>query len=95
MDFVKSVIDAWDPVGLLFHAPSDEYRLEIEEIQNLLCIVEDVDDLAEAILKVFVESFSKEIFVKSKEECAKIAQLLLCGHSTDLLLKVKPEIDKK
>ena len=60
MDFVKRIIDEWDPIDLLSHAPDDEYV-----------------DLAEGIFNVFVESFGKDTFNKSKEECEHIAQILL------------------
>lgn len=77
MNFVKSVIDDWDPIDLLCHAPDDEYHSEAEEIQYLLCITDDSTELAEGIFKVFEKSFGKEIFNKSKEECKHIAQVLL------------------
>jgi len=77
MDFVKSVIDEWDPIDLLFHAPDDEYHSEIAEIQYLLSVTDDPAQLAEDIFKVFVESFGKDTFNKSKEECKQIAQILL------------------
>lgn len=77
MNFVKSVIDDWDPIDLLFHAPDDEYHSEVEEIQHLLRVTDDSAELAEGIFKVFVESFGKEIFNKSEDECKQIAQILL------------------
>ena len=77
MNFVKGVIDDWDPIDLLFHAPDDEYHSEVEEIQHLLSVTDDCAELAEGIFKVFVESFGKETFNKSKEECKQIAQVLL------------------
>ena len=77
MNFVKSVIDDWDPVDLLFHAPDDEYHAEVEKIRRLLSMTDDSAELAEGIFKVFVESFGKETFNKSKDECKQIAQILL------------------
>lgn len=77
MNFVKSVINDWDPIELLFHAPDDEYHSEIDEIQHLLRVTDDSAELAEGIFKVFVESFGQEIFKKSKDECKQIAQILL------------------
>ena len=77
MDFVKSIIDNWDPIGLLFYAPNDEYHSEICEIQHLLKSTDNYLELAEGIYNVFVESFGKEIFVQSKEECELIAKTLL------------------
>lgn len=77
MSFVKRVIDEWDPIDLLFHAPDDEYHSEIEEIQHLLSITDDSEELAEGIFNVFVDSFGKDTFIKSKEDCKQIAQTLL------------------
>ena len=77
MNFVKRVIDEWDPIDLLSHAPDDEYHSEIEEIEHLLCVTDDSGELAEGIFKVFVEAFGKEIFTKSIDECKQIAQILL------------------
>ena len=77
MDFVKRIIDEWDPIDLLFHAPDDEYHSEIEEIGYLLHMTDDSVELAEGIFNVFVESFGKDTFNKSKEECEHIAQILL------------------
>ena len=77
MDFVKRVIDEWDPIGLLSHAPEDEYHTEIEEIQHLLSITDDCSELAEGIFSVFIDSFGKEVFDKSEEECKRIARALL------------------
>lgn len=77
MNFVKFVINDWDPIGLLFHAPDDEYHLEIEKIQHLLNSTDDIDELAEGIIKIFTEAFSKEIFNKSIVECKQIANVLL------------------
>ena len=81
MNFVKKIIDDWDPIDLLFHAPKDEYHSEIEEIQYLLSATDDSAELAEGIFNVFLESFGKEIFNKSKEECKQIAQTLLSRKS--------------
>ena len=77
MNFVKSVIDAWDPIGLFSHAPDDEYHSEIEEIERLLSVMNESNELASGIYKIFVESFGADIFVKSYEECKQIAHMLL------------------
>ena len=77
MHFVKSVIDNWDPIDLLFHAPENEYHSEIEKIQYLLGATDNADELAEGILKIFTEAFGKEVFNKTKDECKQIAHMLL------------------
>ena len=80
MDFVKDIINSWDPLGLLFHAPQDEYCSEIEEIQHLLDVTDDVERIAEGIFEVFIKSFGKETFNKSKDDCRYIAQTLKKAH---------------
>ena len=82
MDFVKRVIDEWDPIDLLFHAPDDEYHSEIEEIRHLLSETGDFANLADGIYNVFVKSFGIDTFNKSKEECIQIAQTLLSQKNT-------------
>ena len=57
MDYIKKIIDNWDPIDLLFHAPDDEYDSEIQQIYHLLCMTDDSADLAEGIFKIFVDAF--------------------------------------
>lgn len=77
IDFVKKVVNEWDPISLLCHAPEDEYYLEIAEIQELIYQTRDPEVLTEEIYRIFVKSFGKEVFGKSKEECKHIAMILL------------------
>ena len=70
------------PIGLHSCAPDDEYIPEIEEIQNLLCRTKNLDELAEGIFAVFMESFGEESFNKSKMECRQIAQRLLFNNKS-------------
>lgn len=77
INFVKRVINEWDPIGLLCHAPEDEYCLEIAEIQELTCQTSDPEVLTEGIHTIFVNSFGKDVFDKSKEECKHVALSLL------------------
>ena len=74
MDHVKRIIDQWDPVDLLSHAPDDEYDEEIDLIQLLSGKFNDSETLGKGIYDVFVRSFGKETFDKSAEECAIIAE---------------------
>lgn len=77
MDYVKSIIDAWDPINILPIAPNDEYHSEIKEIQYLISMTNNVSEIAKGIFKVFVEAFGEQIFNKSEDECKQIAELLL------------------
>lgn len=77
MEFVKIIINEWDPIDLLSHCPDDEYHSEIKEIYQLLCLTDDSNELADGIFKIFIDSFDEEIFKKSKAECKCIARKLL------------------
>lgn len=85
MDHVKRIIDQWDPVDLLSHAPDDEYDEEIELIQLLSGKFNDSETLGKGIYDVFVRSFGRETFDKSEEECDIIAEAIL-GRKIRLLL---------
>lgn len=61
---IKKIIDCWDPIDLLIHAPSDEYHSEILEIENLLDSSKDIFDLTEGIYQVFVKSFGEDVFAR-------------------------------
>lgn len=67
---VKSIIDEWDPIGLLDFCPEDEYTPEIKDIVALLPNVKSVDELALKIRQVFIKWF--EIFL-SIEKCYPVA----------------------
>lgn len=57
---VKEIIDEWDPINLLPHAPDDEYESEIKDIVNQLYTVESSEGLAVVIHNVFVNWFGKD-----------------------------------
>lgn len=50
MDFVKAIIDEWDPADLLAYAPKDEYDLEIQAIVQLLTQTLNVENLPETLV---------------------------------------------
>ena len=77
MDYIKKIIDDWDPIGLLSHAPDDEYQTEIEEIQQLLKICDDTEMLSEGIFCIFDKAFGKDVFLKTREDCEGIARILI------------------
>jgi len=77
MNNIKSIIENWDPIDLLSHAPDDEYNSEIEDIQRLLLVTTNCDELTEGIIHIFEKSFGKENFNKSKDECRQIARIIL------------------
>ena len=77
MDFIKSVINEWDPIELLAHAPEDEYHSEIEEIAEILCLTNSTTELANTIYQVFMRSFGEGVFTSNIDECKLVAQKLL------------------
>ncbi|MGE7021949.1 DUF1871 family protein [Solibacillus cecembensis] len=56
---VKEVINEWDPIDLLPHAPDDEYESEIRDIVKSLTTVKSVGELAVVINEVFIKWFGK------------------------------------
>jgi len=79
---VKLIIDAWDPIELFPYAPNDEYHSEIREIEQLLDSIKYKEELADGIYSIFMESFGKHTFHKTKNECAMIAQKILDQFDT-------------
>lgn len=76
MNCIKMIIDCWDPIDLLIHAPSDEYHSEITEIEKLFISSKNISELTEGIYQVFVRSFG-DCFCKSRSECAVIAKKII------------------
>jgi len=77
MSVVKKEIDNWDPIGLLSHAPRDEYHSEIEAVEHLLKSSKDLGELAIGIYSVFLQAFGEVSFQKSLSECRRIAHKIL------------------
>ena len=74
---VKIIIDEWDPIALLSHAPDDEYHSEICVIEQLLKSTTDTNTLALGIYDVFTRAFGDDVFTKTQSECVVIAQKIL------------------
>lgn len=68
---IKMEIDRWNPIGLLAHAPSDEYDIESREITSKF--QNDAEQNGMMIYEVFSEAFGTA-FTKSLDECAGIAK---------------------
>lgn len=77
-DYLKKIIDAWDPMGLLFMgAPRDEYCCEIRSIEERLRDSLSVAQLADIIRRVFVKAFDEQMFSYAEADCEKVAQMIL------------------
>ncbi len=68
---IKKEIDKWDPIGLLAHAPPDEYDIESEKIASKF--QNDAEQDGMMIYEVFTEAF-ETAFTNSVDECVEIAK---------------------
>lgn len=73
---IKEIINKWDPIGLMAHAPSDEYKKEINEILYCCQNYSDVRTIAKNIKEIFTEQFG-HFFDKTYEDCFIIANKIL------------------
>lgn len=71
---IVSIINSWDPIGLMTHAPDDEYNPEVDEILGLVVTAQDDDSLAQGIFQVFVRQFGDDTFHGSMEDCVRVAR---------------------
>lgn len=76
-DYVTKVINLWDPIDLLLHAPKDEYEVEIILIMGLMEKISDVDEFARGIQKIFLDEFGDDVFKRDYQECLQVAKKLL------------------
>ncbi len=74
---ITRIINEWDPIDLLSHAPPDEYVVEIKLILKLSRNISDVDKLAEEIQKMFLARFGETVFKKDFQECQCISKKIL------------------
>lgn len=77
MEKAKTIINEWDPIGLLGHAPNDEYEVEIAVIREALKVGLNAQELAKEIQKAFIKQFGDDVFKKSYDECLIIAKRIL------------------
>lgn len=79
MDFIISLLNEWDPIGLLPFAPSDEYIVETIRIYDYINNNSSVsiDDLASKINDIFIYSFGKDVYSEDYQACKKIAKKIL------------------
>ena len=80
-DIIKSIINTWDPIGLLeIGCPDSEYDIEIDSIwgyimKNLNIINSDV--LGKYIFNIFFINFEDTEISKYFNECKEIAAKLI------------------
>lgn len=79
MEFIKDIINEWDPIGLFPMAPKDEYEDEINQITMMLQDRDlSIEKIEENIEKIFTKSFGEDLFYAftSKHKCREIAEKL-------------------
>ncbi|GAA0741769.1 DUF1871 family protein [Clostridium oceanicum] len=74
---VQKIINDWDPIGLMKHAPDDEYESEIIQIIHKLLDTDTVEELAKIIRDIFVQAFGEDMFCKTIEECMVVARNIM------------------
>ncbi len=75
---ITRIINDWDPIDLLAcGCPEDEYKFEIEEIEEAMRSNLSQEELANEIFDIFTVSFGRDVFTKSIDDCAEIAKSLL------------------
>jgi hypothetical protein len=74
---VSQIINEWDPIDLLSHAPTDEYEIEIKLIIDSLEKSRTTDELANNIYEIFSKRFGTDVFTKQYQECIEVAKKLL------------------
>ena len=76
-DRIKEIVNRWDPIGLLAHAPDDEYDFEIQSITNSVIEGMSEAEVGKIVYNVFANSFGENTFQKSIIECNRIAKEIL------------------
>ena len=83
VDFLKTIIDNWDPIQLLSAgAPLDEYAPEINKILKIVNgrSNKNESEIARTIYSVFLSAFGRDVFLSDMEECLTIARKI-CSKS--------------
>jgi hypothetical protein len=76
MTKTKRIINEWDPMNLLSHAPDDEYEEEIILINDVLAKTNDLHQVAIEIKAIFIKMFGDD-FKRSYNDCIEIAKKIL------------------
>lgn len=78
-EYIKKIIDEWDPIDLLPFAPQDEYDSETKKIYDTIKDNAHVSHqhLSKTVYNVFKESFGEDVFLKTAEECMIVANKIL------------------
>ncbi len=79
MEEITKIINEWDPIGFFPMAPKDEYVNEIKKIYEYVYSNQNLQirTLAEAINKIFVETFGSDVYDENLEQCLLVAEKIL------------------
>lgn len=79
MEKITKIINDWDPIGVFPMAPKDEYVNEIKKIYEYVYSNQNLQTrtLAEAINKIFVETFGADVYDENLEQCILVAEKIL------------------
>ncbi len=83
-EIINTIVDEWDPLGLLPFAPKDEYRDESVLIYKAYLKTQSIHDLAQEIYGIFLKRFGKDVFTQSIDDCVKIAKLIVESLLTEI-----------
>lgn len=77
---IKQIIDEWDPIDLLSHAPKDEYDEETKEVSKLISATNEaitVELIGKIIYTVFSKHFGSNTFTCNLDECMCVAEKII------------------
>lgn len=80
LDWLSIILNEWDAIDLMSHAPDDEYNLEVKKIRTLLQKTSDVKELAKGIQEIFLDTCGSDVFKKTYEDCLPIAKKILAQY---------------
>lgn len=78
-EYIKNIVDEWNPIDLLPFAPPDEYDSETEKIYNTIKDNANIEHqhLSKIIYNIFKKAFGEDVFLKTSEECMMVANKIL------------------
>lgn len=77
---IKQIIDEWDPIDLLSHAPKDEYDEETKEVFKSISAANEVitvELIGKIIYTVFSKRFGSNTFTCNLNECMCVAEKIM------------------
>jgi hypothetical protein len=77
VNIIEKALIEWDPIGLFPFAPKDEYRDESVSVYKVIGQSSDAVKVAYAVHSVFLNSFGKNTFPLSIDECMGVAESIV------------------